>query len=177
MNEQKEVAKWYVLHTYAGYENIVKANLEQMRENNNLQDIIVDINIPTRQMIEVKNNKRKVVEHKLFPCYVYVKLVYSPQMWYLLTNTRGVTGFVGPQGKAWPLTDEEVKRLRLETKVEDFKLKEGDSVKVVSGAFEGMIGTIKSINITQQKCDVNLLLFGSEKRITMEFIQIEALNK
>lgn len=176
MDEQQQ-AKWYVLHTYSGYENIVKANLEQMRENNNLHDIILDVNIPTMQTVEERNGKRKVVENKVYPCYVYVKLVYSSQMWYLLTNTRGVTGFVGPQGRAWPLTDDEVKRLRLETKVEDFKMKEGDSVRIISGTFEGMIGTIKSVNFAHQKAEVGLLFFGRETNVQVEFIQMEAIKQ
>lgn len=169
-------AKWYVLHTYSGYENIVKANLEQMTENNNLQDVILDIVIPTQQTIEEKNGKRKIVESKIFPSYVYVKMVYSSQMWYLLTNTRGVTGFVGPMGKAWPLTTEEVRRFGLETKVDDFKLKPGDKVKVVSGPFEKMIGEIKSLDDAHQKVTVGLLFFGRENNVEMDYIQVEALG-
>lgn len=172
-----EQAKWYVLHTYAGYENIVKANLEQMAENNNLQDIITDIVIPTEQTIEEKNGKRRIVETKIYPCYVYVKLVYSSQMWFLLTNTRGVTGFVGPSGKAWPLSDEEVKRLRLETKVEKFTLKEGDAVKVISGPLEGMVGTITEVNEAKQKVKVSLYMLGRETDTELGFIQVEAISQ
>ena len=173
----EEQAKWYVLHTYAGYENIVKANLEQMAENNNLQDVITEIVIPTEQTTtEDKNGKLKIVENKIYPCYVYVKLVYSSQMWFLLTNTRGVTGFVGPNGKAWPLTDEEVKRLRLETKVTNFTLNPGDKVKIVQGPFEGMAGEIKEVDKEHQKVTVALLLFGREKNVDMDFIQVEELG-
>ncbi|MEG1710276.1 MAG: transcription termination/antitermination protein NusG [Clostridia bacterium] len=171
-----EEAKWYLLHTYAGYENIVKANLEQMAENNNLQDIITDIVIPTEQIIEEKNGKQRVIENKIFPCYVYVKLVYSSQIWFLLTNTRGVTGFVGPSGKAWPLSAEEVKRLHLETKVTNFTMVVGDKVKVVSGPFEGMVGEIKTIDKEHQKVNVALLFFGRETNVDMDFIQIESIG-
>lgn len=170
-----EQAKWYVLHTYAGYENIVKNSLQQLAENNNLQDTILDIVIPTEQVIEEKNGKKRVVETKIYPTYVYVKLVYSSQMWYVLTNTRGVTGFVGPNGRAWPLTDEEVKRLRLETKVDNFTLGSGDKIRVVSGPFEGLLGEIRSIDQATQKAQVALMLFGRENVVELDFIQVEAL--
>lgn len=116
-----------------------------------------------------------MVETKIYPTYVYVKLVYSSQMWYMLTNTRGVTGFVGPNGKAWPLTDEEVKRLRLETKVENFSLQAGDKVKVVSGPFEGMFGEIRDLDQAAQKVKVALMLFGRENVVELDFIQVEAI--
>ena len=132
-----EEAKWYVIHTYSGYEDLVKANIEQMIENNHLQDEIFDIKILVDSTVEERNGKKKVVQTKIMPCYVYIKLRYSSQIWYLITNTRGVTGFVGPQGKALPLSDEEVKRLRLETVVTDFKLNVGDFARIISGPFEG----------------------------------------
>ena len=176
MSENKE-AKWYILHTYAGYENIVKANLEQMIENNNLQEQILDIKIPTEQTIEEKNGKKKAVENKTMPCYVFVKLVYSSQLWYMLTYTcRGVTGFVGPQGKAWPLDEDEVRRLRLEEVVVDFDMEIGDSVKAVNGPFEGLIGVIKSIDRAHQKVGLVLNMFGRETAVEMDFVQVEALK-
>ncbi len=172
-----EEAKWYVLHTYAGYENIVKANLEQMVTNNNLQDTLVDIKIPTEQVIEERNGKKKAVEVKTMPCYVFVKLVYSSQMWYLLTNTRGVTGFVGPQGKAWPLDEEEVRRHKLEDFKIDFDMQVGDNVKVIDGSFIGMVGAIRSIDNARQKVGLSLSMFGRETPVEMDFNQVEALNK
>jgi transcriptional antiterminator NusG len=173
----KEEAKWYVLHTYAGYENIVKANLEQMVANNNLQDVILDVKIPTEQVIEEKNGKKRIVEAKSMPCYVFVKLVYSSQIWYLLTNTRGVTGFVGPHGKAWPLDEEEVRRHKLENVKIDFQMKEGDSVKIVGGSFVGMHGTIKSIDHARQKVGLSINMFGRETPVEMDFDQVEPLSK
>lgn len=170
-----EEAKWYVLHTYSGYEDLVKANLQQMVENNHLQDEIFDIKILVDQTVEERNGKKKVVETKIMPCYVYIKLKYSSQIWYLVTNTRGVTGFVGPQGKALPLTDDEVKRLRLETVVADFSHQVGDYVRVISGPFEGQVGSIKSIDQTKQKVCVVLSMFGRETDIDMDFIQIESV--
>ena len=101
-NSRESQAKWYVLHTYSGYEMMVKSSLEQLIENNNLQDSIFDLRIPMEQTIEEKGGKKKVVERKLLPCYVFIKMIYSNQVWYLVTNTRGVTGFVGPQGRPLP---------------------------------------------------------------------------
>lgn len=170
-------AKWYVLHTYAGYENIVKANLEQMVENNNLQDAIFDIKIPTEQVIEEKNGKKRAVEVKSMPCYVFVKLIYSSQIWYLLTNTRGVTGFVGPQGKAWPLDEDEVRRHKLEEYKIDFALDVGENVKIIDGSFVGMIGAIKYVDQARQKVGIILNMFGRETPVEMDFDQVEALQK
>ena len=104
-NSLESQAKWYVLHTYSGYEAMVKASLERLIENNNLKDSIFDLRIPMEQTIEEKSGKRKVVERKLLPCYVFIKMIYSNQVWYLVTNTRGVTGFVGPQGRPLPLKE------------------------------------------------------------------------
>ena len=131
-----ETANWYVIHTYSGYEALVKDTIEKLIENNNLADTILDIKIPTEETIEEKaNGKKKIVQRKILPCYVFVKMVYSNDMWYLLTNTRGVTGFVGPQGKAVPLPEEEIKKMRLEDKVEHFDFAEGDSVRIVSRSY------------------------------------------
>ncbi len=169
-------AKWYILHTYSGYENLVKTSIEQMVENGNLQDRIIDIKIPTETLIEEKNGKRKAYEAKIMPGYVFIKLVYSNELWFMLTNTRGVTGFVGPNGKAWPLEEDEVKRLRLEDKVVNFDMVVGDNVTVVSGPFEGFVGVIKSIDETRQKAQVTLNMFGRETSVDMDFIQLEKIN-
>ncbi|MCM1043780.1 MAG: transcription termination/antitermination protein NusG [Corallococcus sp.] len=168
--------RWYILHTYSGYENMVKTSLEQLIENNNLQDVIVDIKIPTETVIEDRNGKKKAYEAKVMPCYVFVKLIYSSQIWFMLTNTRGVTGFVGPNGKACCLSDDEVKRLRLEEYVVDFDMSVGDSVTAISGPFEGLIGVIKSIDKPHQKAQVNLNMFGRELSVDMDFIQIEKIT-
>lgn len=175
--EEVKQSKWYVLHTYAGYEAIVKASIEQMVANNNLQNVITDIKIPTEQIVEERNGKKKVVEAKAMPCYVFVKIIYSPHIWYLLTNTRGVTGFVGPQGKAWELTEEEVRRLKLEVIKFECALSAGQSVRVVGGAFEGHIGMVKSIDQQRQKVTVALSMFGREIDTDMEFDQVLAIDK
>ena len=172
-----EQAKWYILHTYSGYENIVKANLEQMIENNGLQNQIIDIKIPTEQTIEERNGKKKAVETKIMPCYVFVKLIYSSELWYMLTyNTRGVTGFVGPQGRAWPLEEDEVKRLRLEEAPVDLNVAIGDNIRVINGPFEGLIGVVKSIDATHQKVGLMLNMFGIDTPVDMDFAQIEILR-
>ena len=164
-------AKWYILHTYSGYESLVKKSIEQMVENGNL-----DTKIPTETLIEDRNGKMKAYEAKVMPGYVFIKLVYSSQLWFMLTNTRGVTGFVGPNGKAWPLTDDEVKRLRLEDPVVDFTMTVGDNVTVVDGPFEGLVGVIKSIDSARQKAQVVLNMFGRETSVDMDFIQLEKIS-
>ena len=172
---EKEQAKWYILHTYSGYESLVKKSIEQMVENGNLQDVILDTKIPTETLIEERNGKRKAYEAKVMPGYVFIKLVYSSQLWFMLTNTRGVTGFVGPNGKAWPLEEDEVKRLRLEDPVVDFTMTVGDNVTVISGPFEGLVGVIKEIDLTRQKAQVSLNMFGRETSVDMDFIQLEKI--
>ena len=174
-------ANWYILQTYSGYETLVKKSIEQMIENGNLQDVILDIKIPTETLIEEKNGKKKAYESKVMPCYVFVKLVRKGvtefnQLWFMLTNTRGVTGFVGPGGKAWPLEDAEVKRLRLDDVVVDFNMKVGDDIRVVSGPFDGLVGVIKEIDTTRQKAQVLLNMFGRETSVDMDFIQLEKIN-
>lgn len=169
-------ARWYILHTYSGYESLVKKSIEQMVENSNLQDVILDIKIPTETLIEDRNGKKKAYEAKVMPCYVFIKLVYSNQLWFMLTNTRGVTGFVGPNGKAWPLEEDEVKRLRLEDVVVNFDMVVGDNVTVVSGPFEGLVGVIKEIDLAHQKAKVMLNMFGRETAVDMDFVQIEKIN-
>ena len=176
MSTANNEAKWYILHTYSGYESLVKQSIEQMVENGNLQDVILDLKILTETAIEERNGKKKAFEQKVMPCYVFIKLVYSSQLWFMLTNTRGVTGFVGPNGKAWPLEDDEVKRLRLEERVVDFNMVVGDNVTVISGPFDGMVGVIKEIDEAHQKAKVMLNMFGRETAVDMDFIQIEKIT-
>lgn len=166
------------MHTYSGYESLVKKSIEQMVENGNLQDVILSIKIPTETLIEERNGKHKAYEAKIMPCYVFIKLIYSSQLWFMLTNTRGVTGFVGPNGKAWPLEDSEVERLHLEDPVidEGSQLEVGDNVTVLSGPFEGFVGVVKSVvnsgSDSQKKAQVVLNMFGRETTVDMEFSQI-----
>ena len=178
-----ETANWYVIHTYSGYEALVKDTIEKLIENNNLADTILDIKIPTEETIEEKAKKKElyrlklhIVQRKILPCYVFVKMVYSNDMWYLLTNTRGVTGFVGPQGKAVPLTEEEIKKMRLEDKVEHFDFAVGDSVRVVSGPLDSFIGVIEDLDEENQKAKVKVSMFGRETEVELDFVQLDKLG-
>lgn len=173
---KEELAKWYVIHTYSGYEALVKDSIEKLIENNNLSDTIFDIKIPMEETIEEKNGKKKVVERKILPCYVFLKMVYSNDLWFMITNTRGVTGFVGPQGKAVPLTEEEIKKMRLEDKVEHFDFAEGDSVRIVSGPLDSFIGVIESLDVANQKAKVKVSMFGRETEVELDFVQLDKLG-
>lgn len=173
--DSKDV-RWYVIHVYSSYESVVKNNLEKMIENNSLQDYIFEIAIPVEEDIVEKNGKRKVVERKKFPGYVFLKMIYTDQLWYMITNTRGVTGFVGPQGKALPLTTEEIKRMGLEkVSAEDFNMAVGDNVKVVSGALETFIGVVDEIYPDKQKVRVVVQMFGRQTPVELDFNQIEKI--
>ena len=172
-----EEAKWYVIHTYSGYETMVKDSLEKLIENNNLQDKISDIQIPTEETLEEKaNGKKKVVERKKFPCYVFLKMIYTNEIWYLVTNTRGVTGFVGPQGRPMPLTDDEVVRMGLIKVAVNVDFEVGDEVQIVSGALESFCGKVVSLNRAQQKVMVNVLMFGRSTDVEVDFVQVKRVN-
>ena len=169
-----EEAKWYVIHTYSGYEAMVKDSLEKLIENNNLQENIFDIQIPMEETLEEKaNGKKKIVERKIFPCYVFLKMIYSNDIWYLVTNTRGVSGFVGPQGRPLPLTAEEVARNRLEKAAKiDIEFAVGDQVQIISGPLESFIGKVVSINESTQKVSVNVEMFGRATDVEVDFVQV-----
>ena len=175
----EEQAKWYVIHTYSGYEAMVKASLEKLIENNNLQEKIVDIQIPTEETLEEKaSGKKKLVERKKIPCYVFLKMFYSNDLWYLITNTRGVTGFVGPQGRPLPLTHEEVLKLGIETRVDkdciDYTV--GDDVLIVSGPLESFTGKILELNVDTQKAKVNVVMFGRSTDVEVDLVQIKKVS-
>lgn len=167
---------WYILHTYSGYEMMVKDSLFRLIENNNLQDKIFDVKIPMEQTIEEKNGKRKVVERKLLPCYVFIKMVYSNQLWYWVTNTRGVTGFVGPQGRPIPMKEDEIRKMRLEEVVADVDFKVGDTISIDAGPLEGFEGVITELNDLAQKAKVNVQMFGRSTDVEVEYIQIKKIE-
>ena len=173
MNEQP---KWYILHTYSGYEAMVKDSLEKLIENNNLGDYIVDLKIPMEQVIEEKNGKLKVVERKLLPCYVFIKMIYTNQIWYYVTSTRGVTGFCGPQGRPIPMKADEIRKMRLETLPVDETFKVGDSVSVEDGPLKGFVGTIKELNTQAQKAKIETMMFGRSTDVEVEYIQIKKID-
>lgn len=167
---------WYILHTYSGYESMVKDSLERLIENNNLQSQIFDVKIPMETTIEEKNGKRKLVDRKLLPCYVFIKMIYSNQLWYWVTNTRGVTGFVGPQGRPLPMKEDEIRRMRLEEVAVDANFAVGDKVSIDAGPLEGFEGVIKELNDSSQKALVNVELFGRNTDVEVEYIQIKKMD-
>jgi transcriptional antiterminator NusG len=170
-------AKWYVIHTYSGYEAMVQDSLEKLIENNNLQENIFEIVIPTEETLEEKaNGKKKLVKRKKFPCYVFLKMIYSNDIWYLVTNTRGVTSFVGTQGRPLPLTDEEVARIGLVKVAVNVDFAEGDDVQVVSGPLESFCGKVVSLNDATQKAMVNVSMFGRNTDVEVDYVQLKKVN-
>lgn len=169
----QEQAKWYVLHTYSGYEAMVKDSLEKLIENNSLEEDIFDIQIPMEESIEEKNGKQKIIQRKKLPCYVFIKLIYSNSIWFLITNTRGVTGFVGPAGRPLPLTEDEVKRMRLETEVADVVV--GDQIKVINGALDGVCGSVLEVYKESQKVKVSVEMFSRITEVELDLVQIEKI--
>ena len=174
MNEEP---KWYILHTYSGYEAMVKDSLEKLIENNNLGDYIVDLKIPMEQVVEEKNGKLKVVERKLLPCYVFIKMIYTNQIWYYVTSTRGVTGFCGPQGRPIPMKPEEIRKMRLEEPVvSEDAFSAGDNVSIIDGPLKGFFGVVKAINPSAQKATVSTTMFGRETDVEVDYVQIEKVE-
>lgn len=167
---------WYILHTYSGYENLVKDSLETAFVKNNMEDRLVDIRIPIEDIVEDRNGKKKVVHRRMFPSYVFVKMLYKRDMWHLITGIRGVTGFVGPQGRPTPLSDEEIRRMQLErvTVRTDFQV--GDTIRVVNGPLTDMTGEIKSINPATGKCMVDINIFGRLTPAELDTYQLEKID-
>ncbi|MDK2798838.1 MAG: transcription termination/antitermination protein NusG [Clostridiales bacterium] len=170
-----ENAKWYVVHTYSGYENKVKANIEKMIENRGLQDQILKVQVPVEEVIETKDNKKRAVMRKIFPGYVLIQMVMTDESWYVVRNTRGVTGFVGPGSKPVPLSEEEVKAMGVEVGLPKLNFEVGDNVKVISGPLENFIGVVEEINLEKKKVRVSVSMFGRETPVELEFNQVEPL--
>lgn len=168
-------AKWYVVHTYSGHENKVKANIEKIVENRGMQDIILEVAVPTEEVTEIKNGKKKVKSRKIFPGYTIVKMYMTDESWYVVRNTRGVTGFVGPASKPVPLTDEEVTAMGLEKKTLVFDMAVGLLVKVISGPFESFEGEVLDIDYEEQTLIVKVNMFGRETPVELAFNQVEKL--
>lgn len=171
----EEKGKWYVVHTYSGYENKVKANIEKIVENRNMQDVIFEVAVPMEDQVEIKNGKKKVTQKKIFPGYVLVKMIMTDDSWYAVRNTRGVTGFVGPGSKPVPLSEVEVRSLGVEKHVVRLDAALGDNVRVCSGPFENFIGTIQEINNEKHKVRVLVSMFGRETPVELDFSQIEKI--
>ena len=167
---------WYVVHTYSGYENTVKATIEKYVENRHLQDVIHEISIPMETVTEITDNGPKEVERKVFPGYVLVKMVMNDDTWYVVRNTRGCTGFVGPASKPVPLTAEEVEKMGVEAKAPltvDFAA--GDSVQITSGPLEGFMGVVEEINTETFKVKLKVNMFGRETPAEVDIAQVERL--
>ena len=170
-----ERARWYVVHTYSGYENKVKASIEKTVENRNLQDLLLDIQVPMEEVVEEKDGKQKVTLKKKFPGYVLVKMLMSDESWYVVRNTRGVTGFVGPGSKPVPLTDEEVESMGVIEIPEEVDLEVGESVKVISGPLREFVALVQEINLEKHKIKASVDMFGRETLAELDFDQIDKL--
>lgn len=172
-----EAAKWYVIHTYSGYENKVAQNIEKVVENRKLHDLILEVRVPTEKVTEITDGKTKEVERKTYPGYVLLKMVYTDDSWYVVRNTRGVTGFVGPASEPTPLTEQEVAALGVEigaTVQVNFDV--GDSVRVSGTAMDGFVGIVQKINLEDQTVDVMISMFGRETPATLVLNQVIKLD-
>lgn len=173
-----EEAKWYVAHTFSGYENKVASNILTVVENRNLHDLIHEVTIPTETVKELKSDgTEKEYQRKLMPGYVFVKMVMTDDSWYVVRNIRGCTGFVGPEGEPMPLTDEEVKNNCLEKVSVKVGYEVGDLVNVVDGPLEGFSGTVDEIDIPNNSVSVTVSMFGRENTVEFELDQLEKVNE
>ena len=170
-----ENAKWYVVHTLTGYENKVRDSIEMTAKNRNMEDLVLDVQVPMEEVVEMKDGQKKVSVRKKFPTYVMVKMVMTDETWYIVRNTRGVTGFVGPGSKPVPLTEEEAANMGIETKSISIDYQVGDSVKVVEGPLESFIGVVEEISMEKKKVRVCISMFGRETPVELEFDQVELL--
>ena len=172
-----EDARWYVVHTYSGYENKVAQNIEKIVENRGLRDQILDVKIPTGIFTEMKDDKKVEVERKLFPGYVLIKMVMNEDTWYIARNTRGVTGFVGPGSKPVPLSEAEVEALGVEVREIEVSYSEGDTVKVIDGSFEGFTGKVSEISKERGKVSVLITMMGRETPVEFDLDQVAAVEE
>lgn len=167
--------KWYVAHTYSGYENTVAVSIEQAVENRNMHDLIAEVTIPLETVTEITDNGPKTVERKVFPGYVLVKMIMTDETWHLVRNIRGVTGFVGAANKAIPLTEEEIAALGVEKREVVVAYKVGDSVKITDGALATFIGTVEELDTERGKVRVVVSMFGRETPVELELDQVETI--
>ena len=166
-------ASWYVVHTYSGYENKVKANIEKTIENRHLEDQILEVRVPMQDVVELKDGASRSVQKKMFPGYVLINMIMNDDTWYVVRNTRGVTGFVGPGSKPVPLTEEEMRPLGIHSESVQIDFAEGDSVVVIGGVWKDTVGVIQSINDNNQSATINVDLFGRETPVELSFTEIK----
>jgi len=169
------VPRWYVVHTYSGYENKVKTDLEKTIKNRELEEFFFDIVVPMEEQIEIKDGKRKANLKKVFPGYVLIKMIVTEQSWYIVRNTRGVTSFVGSGTTPTPLTDEEIRNMGFEEVPVNIDYEVNDSVKILNGPFEGFIGSVQEINMEKSKVKVLVSMFGRETPVELEFAQVQKI--
>ncbi len=168
-----EKAKWYVVHTYSGYENKVATNIEKVVDNRGIRDLIPEVKVPTEIVTEIKDDKVKEVERKLYPGYVMVKMIMNDDTWYIVRNTRGCTGFVGPGSKPVPLTEEEAAKMGVEKTSVEVNYKVGDTVNVVGGTMVGFSGVVNNIDLENNSVNVTVSMFGRETPVEFELDQLE----
>ncbi len=173
-----EEARWYVAHTFSGYENKVASNIQTVVDNRNLHDLIQEVSVPTETVVEIKEDgTKKEVERKIFPGYVLVKMVMNDDTWYVVRNIRGCTGFVGPESKPVPLTEEEVRKLGVEKVSVEVAYKVGDMVNVIDGPLEGFSGTVDSVDVNANSAQVTISMFGRETAVEFELDQLEKVEE
>lgn len=169
-------AKWYVVHTYAGYEKTAAATIEKAAENRRMQDLILEVNIPTETVVEIAESQQKTVERKVFPGYLLVKMILTDDSWHLVRNVRGVTGFVGSSNKAVPLTDDEIAALGIERREIHLKYSVGSVVRIVDGPLADFEGTVEEIEADRGRVRVTVQMFGRETAVDLDFDQVQALE-
>ncbi|MCR5510068.1 MAG: transcription termination/antitermination protein NusG [Lachnospiraceae bacterium] len=174
-NAKVKDANWYVVHTYSGYENKVKANIEKTIENRHLENEILEVRVPMEDVSEIRNGVRKTVQRKMFPGYVLINMVMNDDTWYVVRNTRGVTGFVGPGSKPVPLTEAEMKPLGIRTDIVSVDFEEGDTVAVVAGVWKDTIGVVQKMDMTKQTATLNVELFGRETPVEISFAEMRRM--
>lgn len=169
-------AHWYVVHTYSGYENKVKANIDKTIENRHLEDQIIEVRVPMQDVTELKDGVRKTSSKKMFPGYVLINMVMNDDTWYVVRNTRGVIGFVGPGSKPVPLTDAEMRPLGIKTDNVVVDFDEGDTVAVIGGVWKDTVGVIQTMNHNKQSVTINVELFGRETPVEISFADVKKMN-
>lgn len=173
--EKTDKPYWYVVYTYSGYENKVMDNLLKTVENHNLHDTIMDVKVPMEESVEVKNGKKRHVSRKMFPGYVMVKMFLTDESWYVVRNTRGVTGFVGPSSKPIPLSDAEVRSMGIENVRISLDVEVGNNVIVTSGPLESFVGVVEEVNTERQKVRVLVSMFGRDTSVELDFVQVKRI--
>ena len=168
-------ASWYVVHTYSGYENKVKANIEKTIENRHLEDQILEVRVPMQDVVELKDGASRSVQKKMFPGYVLINMIMNDDTWYVVRNTRGVTGFVGPGSKPVPLTEEEMKPLGIQEAELQVDFKEGDTVMITGGVWKDTVGVVQSMNDSKQIVIINVELFGRETPVEIGFTEVKKM--